>query len=129
MRPTFDDKDGEILKRKQSAWDAQPGARVGDWLDMLDGTRRRFTHDWDDGLQTTLAGNEDSRFFFGDGYMEFSGSLAPVVPLTEIVPTAETRLGYAWFFHHDHCTAQNGVPCEVTCRVFRQVSPRRAIHD
>jgi hypothetical protein len=121
--PVFDDKDAEILKARIAEWDKRTGPRVGDFVHMLDGTLRRFTHDHGDGLQTTCGKAElacDVSFYFGKGYMDFSGSLDPQVARTALVDTGETMIGRAWFFHHDHVCAHSGVYMDVPCRVFRQ---------
>jgi len=122
MNPVFDDQDNAILARRVALWDEIIGPRVGDFCRLIDGTTRRFTHDWDDSIQTSSAFQPgDQSFYFGDGYMSFSGSLDSAIPKTEFVPTDETLDGSAWFFHNDHMRAHNGVYFKVPCRVFAQV--------
>jgi hypothetical protein len=126
MRPQFDERDAEILRAREATYNKIEGARVGDWLDMLDGTQRRFTHDWDEhGLQTTCGGTHpcagDQSFYFGDGYASFSGSLDPCVPREKIEATGETRVAGVWFFHHDSAGAGRGVRAEIPFRVFREI--------
>jgi hypothetical protein len=124
--PKFDERDAELLRVLQDKWDAKAGPRVGDFVQMLDGTLRRFTHNWGDSLQTTVGGNHpcsgDASFFFGAGYMSFSGSLDRAIPRASLENTWETRIGRAWFFHHNEARAHNGVYFDVTCRVFRQLA-------
>ena len=124
-RPTFDDRDSELLSERVARWNARPGPRVGDFILMLDGTTRRFAHNWVNSLQTTYVwrnGRQDTGSFYFDrsGYMSMSGSLDDPIPLDQIVDTGELRAGSAWFFHHDWAQAHNGVYVNVMCRVFRQ---------
>jgi len=122
MNPEFDNDDQEILNNRIELWDKRNGPRVGDYIQMLDGTMRRFTHDWDDTIQTTTPGDKfGSSFYFGKGYMEFSGGLDRAIPKDKITATNETKDGRAWFFHHDWATAHNGVDFNVPCRVYRQI--------
>ncbi len=116
----FDERDALLLADKIKAREAIDGPRIGDYIKMLDGSLRRFTHDWCDSIQTTAL-NHDGSFFLGLGYASFSGSLDPGVerPRIERVP-GEVLSGRFWFFHHDSSGAARGVNCEITCRVFRE---------
>lgn len=123
MRPEFDDRDAELRARYLAAWDRIEGPRVGDYVDLPDGSRRKFTHDWGDGLQTTCGPRHpchgDTSFYLGDGYTSFSGSLDPAIPRDKIQATDEVADGRFWFFHHGHTQAHNGVYFSVPCRVFK----------
>ncbi len=129
MRPEFDSKDAAILAVRIATWQAIEGPRVGDFVKMPDGTLRRFTHDWDDSMQTTVAGSHpcvgDESFYFGGAYMSFSGSLDSAIAKADLRDTGEQRDGKGWFFHHDFPTAHNGVTVKVPCRVYEYeaVSP------
>lgn len=118
--PSFDERDAEIARERVRAWNERPGARVGDWVTLRDGSWRRFTHDWGDGLQTTIKNNVDTSFYLGKGYVSFSGSLDPTLPRADLVETSETKNGNFWFFHHDSVGAHRGVYFEAPCRVFAQ---------
>lgn len=122
MRPEFDDKDKAILADRVAAWDAKQGPRVGDFVHMLDGTLRRFTHDHGNDIQTTGKGQfaADVSFYFGVGYMSFLGTLDRAIPKASLEQTDETAFGGAWFFHHDQAGAHCGVYFTVNCRVYRQ---------
>lgn len=103
------------------------GPRVGDYIEMLDGSLRRFTHDWGDSLQTTVGTNHpcsgDESFYLCDnGALSFSGSLAPPIDISNIADTGKTRSGGCWFFHRDYATAHNGVRAEVDCRIYKQTA-------
>lgn len=125
--PVFDDRDSALLAERVARRNEHKGPRVGDYIKMLDGTTRRFSHHWGDGVQTTYVwrdGRQDTGSFYFDrsGYMSMSGSLDDAIPLAQIEDTGETREGPAWFFHHDWMTAHNGVHVMVPCRVYRQVN-------
>ena len=118
----FDARDAEIRAANLAAWNEVEGPRVGDWVWMPDGEMRRFTHHWGDSIQTTLPRSGDACFYFGAGYMSFSGGLDRAIPIARIVATDQIRDGAAWFFHHNHATANNGVYFLVPCRVFNIVA-------
>lgn len=121
--PYFDERDIEIARQRLAEWNERQGPRVGDWVDMLDGTQRRFTHDWGHGLQTT-SGNQpgDASFYFYGHCMSFSGSLDRTIPRNRLQDTGDFREGRAWFFHHNQAGAHRGVHFSVPCRVFRQIA-------
>jgi len=100
------------------------GPRVGDFVHMPDGTLRRFTYDWGDGLQTTVGAahpcNGDASFYLGrSGEASFSGSLDSTIPRDRITLTDERHAGRFWFFHHGFPGAHQGVHCDAPCRVYR----------
>jgi hypothetical protein len=131
--PNFDERDVEIARERLAEWNELPGPRVGDWVKMLDGTVRRFTHDWGDEIQTTSASpglctvdgpdRESGSFYFHGSGMSFSGGLDRSIPKAGLVETEEVKEGRAWFFHHGHSGAHRGVHFTVPCRVFKQVAP------
>jgi len=132
----LDARDQEILAQRVAILAGRhEDPIVGDFVRMLDGTLRRFTHRWSEGLQTTVptlreGAEPGGSFYLGHGYVSYSGSLDSTVPLTQLELTNETRPGWVWFFHHDHHTAffhhdhhtaHNGVDVPVEFRVYRQV--------
>lgn len=122
-RPMFDDKDAELLAVRQQAWDKREGPRVGDFIEMVDGTLRRFTYNWDDGLQTTWGDcrqRPGSFYLSPGGHGSYSGALDSTVPLGQIESTESTQEGQFWFFHHDYAVAHGGVYVTLLCRVYRQ---------
>jgi hypothetical protein len=123
MTHTLDKQDEAEKLSRFAQYDSLAGPRVGDFVLMLDGSTRRFTHDWGDGLQTTVNTapcNGDQSFYHGGTHVSFSGSLAPSIPLEQIKPTSEILHGWFWFFHHDQQRAHNGVHFKLPCRVFTQ---------
>lgn len=117
----FDQRDGEILQDRLAKWSSGKGPRVGDWCIMLDGTVRRFSHDWGDQIQTTHPEFGIGSFFFGNGYMSYSGSLDSAIAKNLLVDTGEEKDGRAWFFHHDFWGAHRGVEFNIPCKVYREI--------
>lgn len=123
MYPKFDDRDQEILTKRQALFTARKYPKVGDFIRFPNGTMKRIAHVWTDDnnraewIQPT-AGNGDTSFYLGDGYMSFSGSLNSAIYAENFTETAETMQGSAWFFHHDFAQAHNGVYVKVNCRVW-----------
>ncbi len=120
MQISFDSEDGTIAIARLAAWNEREGPRVGDWINMRDGTRRRFTHDWGDGLQTTTPQFGLGSFYLGDGYADYSGALDPTVMRENIEATSEISPGDFWFFHHNFWGAGRAVNVELSCRVFNE---------
>ncbi|MEH2525842.1 MULTISPECIES: hypothetical protein [unclassified Bradyrhizobium] len=116
----LDQRDQNILAARVTAWEGVQGPRVGDYVIMPDGEYRRFTHDWGADIQTTCKGASGS-FYFGTGYMDYSGGLDPALLKSRLVPTDEIKPGPVWFFHHNERRAHNGVYALVDCRVYRYV--------
>jgi hypothetical protein len=124
MRPTFSERDGEILARRAAQLAENP-INVGDFVRFADGVVRRVSYIWPDisdddshhrpgSIQTTDGGS----FYLGDGYVSFSGSLYIGVPFNTLTNTGDTHDGQAWFFHHDHACADNGVYFTTKFRVW-----------
>ena len=122
MSTVFDEKDRAIRDARIAMWSGRTGPRVGDFVVMSEGDVRRFTHDWGDDIQVTSGiGGDGSFYFTRDGFMDYSGGLHPPILKTKLVDLNQTRMGHAWFFHHDERRAHNGVTCSVPCRVYRVV--------
>lgn len=122
---TIDDR--AMIERYRKEWDQQAGPRVGDFVQMLDGTLRRFAHSWDHGIQTTCAGGlaNDQSFYHGGSVVSFSGSLDRSIPFLWLERTNKMRNGAFWTFHHGEHRAHNGVSFTLRCRVFRQLDHAR----
>lgn len=119
MTDTLDQLDLELREQRIAAREGHEGPRVGDFIEMEDERLLRFSHDWDDaGLQVS----EGGRFYFDhEGFLAFSGSLEPIVPLAHIQETTKMLLGHCWFFHHDIRVRDGGVDTIVPCRMYREV--------
>jgi hypothetical protein len=123
----FDHIDEELRQKRIAAWRQRHGPRVGDYVEMADGTLRRLTHDWGTDIQTTSAsfpGNA-SFYFTHSGHCSFSGSLDSAIPKSMLEDTGREEPGSVWFFHHDQSGASRGVQCTIPCRVYRQVIAKR----
>lgn len=114
LKPFFDNVDAEIVAANIAAWNEIKGPRVGDFIRMRDGRLQRFSHAWDDGIQTSDGG---SFYFFGIG-VSFSGGLNPSIPYETIVQSEGPHQGRFWMFHHGHSQAHNGVSFTMPCRFY-----------
>lgn len=122
----LDPNDTLILRQRQVQRDFINGPIVGDFVRMLDGSTRRFTHEYDDALQTTVGGThpcarDQSFFLHRNGYAEFSGSLDPSIAKSTLRRCSDRMPGRFWFFHHDEVRAHNGVHVMVDCAVWEQL--------
>lgn len=109
-----DATDAKILDERQAQWDARPGPRVGDFVQI--GQRfGRFSHDWGDGIQWSEGGS----FYLYGPSVEFSGGLNRAIPMDRLEATNDSRPGTFWFFHHGFSGASRGVGATIPCRVFK----------
>lgn len=119
----LEDRNLKILTDRLAQLDEDTGPRVGDYVKFSDGVVRRFSHAWDEGIQTSDGG----RWYFGNGYLSFSGSLFAPIPFDTLIetgdPRLDTRWGNAWFFHHDWAKADNGVDVLIPLRVYHCTQP------
>lgn len=119
IRPTFDERDAELLVTWQAARfalrDATPGPLMGDVILFPDGTRERVAHVCSDGVQPSSG--QGSHHLNTSGGISYSGALHPSVPLTSL-----TRIGGdeadIWFFHHNRAGANRGVYAKLRVTVW-----------
>jgi len=111
------EKNQKILKERMKALNKIKGPRVGDFCIHPDGRLDRITHDWGDSLQ--VGGHGCGSYYLGMGYLSYSGSLDPAIPINRFVDTGETREGEIWFFNDGYVTAHNGVYYSAPFRVFK----------
>lgn len=111
-----------ILAKKVEAREKIKTPRIGDFIFMLDGSLRRFTHDWRDSMQVTPPNTCGSFFLGSSGGAEYSGSLDPAIDKNKIkeIPCQEMN-GRFWFFHRDIPAAHSDVYADIVCRVYRQI--------
>ena len=102
-------------------FDNRKGPRVGDFIYLQDGTLRRFTHDWDDGLQVTSNGNDESFHLGKSGYISFSGSLDPQISKEKIKPIYKTMPGRVWVWLDGIPGAGRATYANINCRVYQEV--------
>ena len=122
-QPEFDDQDARMLAKRVDRREEQAGPRIGDFVKMLDGTTRRFTHDWGEDIQTTCKDGLGSFHLTAGGDGNYSGGLDAAISKSGLEETGKTLKGAFWFFHHDRRRAHNGVYFKTPCRVFAQVAP------
>jgi hypothetical protein len=113
MKP-LDKKDSEILARRTEMLNAVKSPRVGDWVRFADGTLRRISYIWPDGVQTSDGGS----YYLAGSFVSMSGGLYPSVPHESLRPTDELKPGAVWFFHHNQHEAHNGVDASLDFRVY-----------
>lgn len=112
-----DEKNEQILKRNLQAYDKIDKARVGDFLLLPDGRVTRFTHDWGDHIQT--GGSPGNAYYFGEGYMSYSGGLNHGIKHEFLELTNEKMKGSVWFFSCGYAGASCGVYYTVLFRVYK----------
>ena len=115
------DKDLNILKTRIKEYDRIKDARVGDFFITSEDHYVRFTHAWDDHIQTSESEKSGS-FYLGNGYISYSGGLDPGFKYSEIVDTGQIKKGWIWFFHDGWQLAHCGVHFNIDFRVFKIIS-------
>lgn len=113
----FDDIDQAILEKRMAERDLIAGPRTGDYVRFPTGEIERFSHDWDDALQTSPI-RAGSFYLHSHGEASFSGSLNPAIPASSLSLSDENMNGEFWFFHHGSAGADRGVRFKVPCRVY-----------
>jgi len=109
--------DLDIFNERLNNFDANPSAKVGDWIRGYDGKMTRFTHAWNDGIQT--GGGMGSFYLCSNGHASYSGGLDSSVPYDLIELTGEYKDGQFWIFHKEYSGAHRGVYYNHPCRVWR----------
>lgn len=107
-----------ILKNRMTKYNKVTGPRVGDWIREHSGRMTRATHDWGNGSIMQHGGGEHGRFYLGDGYLSYSGSLDTGIKKADLMRTDEVKPGSIWFFKRDYHTAHNGIDYMVDFRVY-----------
>lgn len=119
---TLDKQDAELLAYREIAYNTHNGPRVGDYVQMLDGSLQRFSHDWGDDIQTTDGKYGASFYISKNGYVEMSGGLNKAILKSTLELLPETKEGSFWFFRHDLAMAHNGVDVKIVCRIYKQLT-------
>lgn len=114
----LDETDQAILSTRQAKYNTEHDVQVGEFIRFSDGTIRRISYIWPDGVQSTDNRFGPMSFYLGDGYVSYSGSLYRCVPRDSLKLTNEKESGGFWFFHHDFPTAHNGVDFMIPCRIW-----------
>lgn len=120
-----DDRDEEILRKRQAMLSERTEIKQGDRVIFADGVQRWVSHVWEayehptDGFPTTVQTSDGGSFYLGEGYCSFSGGLFTPVPFEHFTRTDETAELSAWFFHHDWHRAHSAVYAVVDVPVWR----------
>lgn len=130
---TFDEFDAGILSERQKARFRLSGPQIGDYVERADGMKARFTHEWNDGLQTTSwskDGAKDHGGFYlnNNGSMSYSGSLEPSIPKTHLRLKDGLSRASFWFFHHGETGAHRGVSSDMFVRTYELIDDTQAIN-
>lgn len=116
-----------ILKRRLMKLNTRKGPRVGDWIKEKNGNFTRITYIWRDErdipFQYQTGGYKHSQYYFGEGYLQYSGGLDSgyEVPPTRFKKLSYTRLGSAWIFDHDIHQAGGAVYYQIPFRVYEVI--------
>jgi hypothetical protein len=105
-----------ILAARVDALNKVEGPRVGDFVRFANGTLRRISHHWVNRVQTS--DTPGGSYYLGDGWLSYSGSLYPSVPIESLTLTDETLDGAVWFFDRDWMRASARVLARVAFRVY-----------
>jgi hypothetical protein len=117
QQPDILKKNSDLLRRKAKVFNKIKSVRVGDYLEYSPGAFTRFTHKWDDSIQT--GGSSGSSYFLGDGYLSYSGSLDDGVKITDVILTKKKKKGSVWFFSEDLSGGGRGVHYIMNFRVYK----------
>lgn len=124
LNPALDLRDRAILAERRTAFNKMTGPRVGDFIRFSCGTVQRIAHiwEWGNGPESIQPGN--GSFYFGpSGHLSMSGGLDPGLSPDLFEETEERLVGRAWFFHHDHHRAHNGIDVRMNFRVYAVNQP------
>lgn len=129
MRTELDERDQAIIAERLRAREER-GKRPeqGDWIRFSDGVEARIAHCWRDdegwtGLAQTADPPNGGHVHLGEYGGSYSGSLDHGVPLSKLMSTDETKLGWMWIFHHGHQGAGRGIDFQIPCPVWLYEGP------
>lgn len=120
MNEALDAVDQAILEAAIKARESIMSPAIGDFVLFPTGELERFSHDWDEVIQTAPSGSFHL-LKCGDG--SFSGGLNPAIPVSSLELIPARLPGTFWFFHHGISGAGRGVHCEIMCRVYKTSAP------
>jgi hypothetical protein len=112
----LDARNTAIAVTTQAARENMTGPRIGDFIEMTDGSLQRFCNKTKHGMQTTEGG---SFHVTSTGTASYSGGLNPPQMMERIEDTGATKRGRFWFFSHAIAGAGRGVDVFLPCRVYR----------
>lgn len=92
--------------------------RLGDFVELPDGSMRRLCAQWPGEFQVTPT-ETSGCFNIDGGSIDYSGSLEPCVDATRLRFDWRYRLGQVWFFKDGMPAAHAGIDAEIPFRVFK----------
>ena len=122
--PALDERDQAIVDARAIEYAAIEGPRVGDYLRFPDGALIRVAHVWDgEGVQPSCERFGRGSYYLGStmgggGFCSYSGSLDPLVPVSALTRTDETKPGSVWIFHHNHPCGGGGRDTAIPFRIY-----------
>ena len=131
---TPDERDEEILAKRQAMLDERTEIKQGDRVIFADGVERWVSHVWEaydhptDGYPTSVQTSAAGSFYLGDGYCSMSGGLFTGVPADTLTRTDDTRQLGVWFFHHDWHQAHSAVHAQIDVPVWTCTLPSTHTH-
>lgn len=124
-----DERDEEILRKRQEMLNEDTSIKQGDRVIFADGVKRWVSHVWEaydhptDGYPTSVQTSDGGSFYLGEGYCSMSGGLFTGVPATTLTRTDDTAQLGVWFFHHDWHQAHSAVHAQVDVPVWTCTLP------
>lgn len=109
----------KILKKRFERFEKIPEPRIGDYLILPNGCKRRFTHHWGTEIQITLWGIGGSFYLSHCGSASFSGGLDAGLSVKKMVKTEEVQMGKFWFFANNEVKAHNSIEVLMPCAVWQ----------
>lgn len=108
--------DFSILQNSILEMNKETDFRLGDFVLLPDGQFVRFTHIWEDSIQTYTDG---SFYLSKSGYLSYSGSLDSGIKKEDLILTNDKKLGQVWFFSQGEAGGNRGVYANIEFRVYK----------
>jgi hypothetical protein len=116
---TLDAKNYAIVEKRLQRRASLASPVVGDFVQMLDGSLERFSHDWNDSIQTTDGKFGSSFYLLDNGDASFSGGLNSAIMKNRIVDTLEAEHASFWIFKDDISGAHRGLYFFMPVKVWK----------
>jgi|WetSurMetagenome_2_1015567.scaffolds.fasta_scaffold542933_2 hypothetical protein len=112
----------KLIELREANYNRISSPRVGDYIVMKDKSLQRFSHEWEDGLQTTDGRFGCSFHMFSNGGVSFSGGLNPTVKFENIqLLSGDLHFGLFWMFDHDISGAGREINFSIAVRTYLEV--------
>jgi len=115
----INEKTQKMIEEREERRKGLTGPLVGDYVKYPDGQYKRFTHDWDDGIQVaSYFGNGGSFYLQSNGVASYSGGLNSAILYSKLKLTEEMKQGSFWVFKDDLHMAHNAIDFMLDCKVW-----------